>query len=266
MRSERVPFTDGETPFPNHAQVVLSSFGDMGDARGGSDAVYGVMSSSEDAVMTADDGVASSGDDTAVSSTVAGPSDGTGYADGTDVEVGIPCTGDVHDSADDGIGSADADPRSSYMVDVLPEGIEVINGIAYIKQVPVVRRQVLVRVNRPFKDRLKVIAVLERRDLTAVVEEAIRIFMLNPVCEPRPYLPPEFDEMQTCRLTFYMDSDQEEPLRERARMERREVMDLVRRALVDYVEASLFDPKPRALKESSEGHRTGRPGPDGVIG
>ena len=135
------------------------------------------------------------------------------------------------------------DSQHVPMIDQLPEGIRVIGGVAYIEEDVPDRVQVVVRIDREFKRRMSVISNLERRTMTVVVEEAIRQFMSEPINEPRPYLPPELSNGQDTRLAFYMTSDEKYLLEVRARDECRSVMDLVRRALADYVGRSPYDPE-----------------------
>lgn len=234
MRSEREPFTadrkdslstGDDTAYTG--QVAMDTYVEDATADGMGTAGYGIENASVDSEIEYEyreqDGTQVTGDEPMT-------------VDG----VVIPPQYVMPESVSDDTAH---DNPCTPIIDQLPDGVEVINGVAYIKEDIPDRVQVVVRIDPDFKRRLSVIASLERRTMTVVVEEAIRIFMTEPVNEPRPYLPPELYGEQGSRLAFYMTSEDKYRLEARARSECRSVMDLVRRALADYVRASPYDPE-----------------------
>lgn len=235
MVSERVPFTAGIEDFPIHGHDGEYTDADVTDV------------ATDVATTKGYDGTAG----TDVGTTV--PADG--YTDGNGVQVATEAQSDAQRTID-GIpippqyvpteGGADATgcvAESEPLINVLPDGIEIIDGVAHIRDDTPDRVQVVVRVDPDFKQRIVVVSNLERRTMTVVVEEAVRRFMSVPINEPRPYLPPELSRDQGCRLAFYLTSGDKHLLEARAKVECRSVMDLVRRALADYVDASPYDPE-----------------------
>lgn len=183
---------------------------------------------------------------TAIGETVV--SDGTESATSdNDAVADAAADTELPDSPDGAIeGFADNGDVSKYgsMYNKLPEGMHFENGILFEgeKPRPSDRRVIgQVRVSEDLRDRIKVVADLERRKMTAVVEEAIRMFLAKSINEPRPYLPIT-TEPQTTRIAWYTSVEMDSMIRARAMSEGRDVMTVVRRALLDYVEASPYDP------------------------
>jgi len=119
--------------------------------------------------------------------------------------------------------------------------VVIINGIAYTKQVEKHRLPAMVRVPDNLKARIDVIAAYERRKVTSVVEIALDEFLKTPICEPRPFLPFSGKEC-TFRLSFYTDRAVSDAIDARAKVECRAAQDLIRRAILNYVEVSPYDP------------------------
>lgn len=254
MTSEREPFTTGAIDFTTPR---IDTEYTHGDAKATEDATSIVNmyngATDVDADATTRDTEATDAHGTTVGAdgnqTDADEADGQGsiglpddnQTDGRYVDgVFVPSEYAVSETDTENVGDvADAAP----VIDQLPEGIEIVNGVAFIRNDTPERVQVVVRVDRSFKDRVIVVASLERRKLTTVIEESIRRFMGNPYNEPRPYLPPELYGEQDSRMAFYLSPEDKYMLEARARSECRSVMDVVRRAIVDYVEASPYDPK-----------------------
>ena len=118
----------------------------------------------------------------------------------------------------------------------------IINGMEYVKQVRNTRLPAMVRIPSNYKSRLDAIVAKERRKVTTVVEMAMEQFIENPVCDPRPYLPFS-SKTCNCRVNFYATSELLNSLEVRASIECRAVQDIMRRALVSYIEASPYDPE-----------------------
>ena len=125
--------------------------------------------------------------------------------------------------------------------------VDIIDGIAYIKQTDKYRLPNMVRVTDDMKYRLDVIAANERRKVTAVVELALDEYFMTETCEPRPYLPFSGKECKT-RVNYYAAKSISDAVASRAALECRAEQDIVRRALLNYIEKSPYDPR----KEVSE--------------
>ena len=233
MMSEREPFTtdisDYKTPRidSEYTRQVAE------DTDGDTSIVNMYNRATDTAEPTAHDTEVLDGHD--VPDTAEGKQTDGRYVDG----IFVPSECNVTDSVTE---ISDAVAETGTVIDQLPEGIEIVNGVAYIREDVPDRVQVVVRIDREFKRRLTVISNLERRTMTVVVEEAIRRFMSEPYNEPRPYLPPELCGEQDGRLAFYLSSEDKYFLEARARSECRSVNDIVRRALADYVGSSPYDP------------------------
>ena len=238
MRSERVPFTTVETDFPN--TVPVSEYtADTEKTAVGFEAYDCVPNASEQGAEYADDAVEDEGR----------PNDAEPTADTEVCTSSQEKCAEASDAVAEVVEASDAAgdaPRFGPDYNKLPEGYR-FEGSSLIcpgaESIPSVRRVTgIVRIDRELRDRVKVIADLERRKMTAVVEEAIRRFLADPVNEPRPYLPYAMLRNQTFRLTWFMPEMMDIELRGRAVSEGRDVMVLVRRAILDYVEESPYDP------------------------
>lgn len=229
MYSEREPFADVESDFTNTQ----------------TDAPTVIVDNS---TVPCDDGCnnipVDAGHATEYASDDNGTEPATSDADAVDDAVaGTPMPetdNDAVEGGDDNNGVPDY--GSEY--NKLPEGMYFENGILFegAKPVPDDRRVTgQVRVTGDLRDRIKVVSNLERRKMTAVVEEAVKQFLEKGINEPRPYLP-YTSAPQTARIAWYMTPDQDAMLRGRAMSEGRDLMTIVRRALLDYVEASPYDP------------------------
>lgn len=238
MRSEREPFTTIETDFPN-AVPVSEYTADTEKTVVGFGAYDCVPNASEEGAEYADDAVEDGGRPNDAEPTVDTEGCTNSHekcAEASDAVVEVVEVSDVAGDA----------PRFGPDYNRLPEGYR-FEGSSLIcpgaEGNPSSRRvNGIVRIDRELRDRVKVIADLERRKMTAVVEEAIRRFLADPVNEPRPYLPYVMLRNQTFRLTWFMPETMDIELRGRAVSEGRDVMVLVRRAILDYVEESPYDP------------------------
>ena len=252
MRSEREPFTNGENGFVSPRidseytrQVAEDTDGDTRIINMYNGATDTTEPTAQDTEVSDGLDVPDTADCKQTDVAVLDGQEGIGLTDGNQTDgryvdgIFVPSEYTVTDSVTE---VADDVVKTETVIDQLPEGIEIVNGIAYIREDVPDRVQVVVRIDREFKRRLTVISNLERRTMTVVVEEAVRRFMSEPINEPRPYLPPELCGEQDGRLAFYLSSEDKYFLEARARSECRSVNDIVRRALADYVGSSPYDP------------------------
>jgi len=123
-----------------------------------------------------------------------------------------------------------------------PPNTVSINGIRYIKTTGSHKIPSIVRVTDDIKARIDCIAAYERRKVTAIIEKALDEFIEDAVCEPRPYLPFNGKEA-TFRMSFNADRTVIEAIETRAAVECRSTQDLFRRAIINYIEKSPFDPQ-----------------------
>lgn len=229
MFSEREPFANVETDFTNTQTAVEPAVDDNST----------VLCSDDNGNLPAESTPATeyAVDD---NGTEPAPTDADTVADAFG---GTP----MHGTDGDAVGSTDdGNDVSEYGSEYnrLPEGMYFENGILFEGERPRPsnsRVTSLVRVTGELRDRIKVVSNLERRTMTTVVEEAVKQFLDKSMNEPRPYLP-YTDAPQNARITWYPPVDQDALLRGRAMAEGRDVMTLVRRALLDYVESSPYDP------------------------
>jgi len=99
---------------------------------------------------------------------------------------------------------------------------------------------VQLRIPLSMKHRITTIAAMERRQITTVVQMAVIRFINKGEWEPRPYLPPETEKC--VRLSFRLPADTAARISERATAEGRFAVTLYERAILDYIEASEYDP------------------------
>lgn len=132
--------------------------------------------------------------------------------------------------------------------DTKTDNTNIINGIEYTKQPESYRLPAMVKVPNDYKVRIDVIAAIDRRKVTSMIEIALDEYLKLPICEPRPYLPFSPKDC-TVRLNFYAEKKVLDSLELRAAVECRSLQDLIRRAIVSYVEASPYDPAKLKAKE-----------------
>ena len=126
-------------------------------------------------------------------------------------------------------------------IDTNNRDVVIMNGISYIKQTGRHRLQGMVRVPDNLKYRISVIAVNERRNITTVIEIALDEYLKTPMCEPRPYLPFTAKDCKY-RMNYYIFQDVCDAVSLRAKTECRSEQDIVRRAVLNYIEKSPYDP------------------------
>ncbi len=93
--------------------------------------------------------------------------------------------------------------------------------------------------------RLRCVASYEDRTMTEIIEDAIRVFLDRPDNEPRPYIPSEQLIAPTTRTGFEIGQDLNFLLDTRSMLESRDRSVLIYRAILDYIEASPGNPRPR---------------------
>ena len=237
MRSEREPFATAEADFTN-TEDAYEYAKDEPRTGSGLEAYGSVRGASEEGAEYVDD----------VADDASEPVDGANTEIASPSTEGHEASSEASDAVAEVADAQDAtDDASRYGPDYnrLPEGYR-FEGTDLICPGDSKRTEPrvngLVRIDRELRDRVKVVADLERRKMTAVVEEAIRQLLQKTNHEPRPYLPLGMMRDQTIRLSWYMSEEMDMELRGRALCEGRDVMVLVRRAILDYVESSPYDP------------------------
>lgn len=90
--------------------------------------------------------------------------------------------------------------------------------------------------------RLSYIIKAERRTVATVIDKVVEDFLACSDNEPRPYIPSELSDEETCSTNYSIAPTNYESLRDRARLEGRSPQTLFIRAVYEYVHNSEDDP------------------------
>jgi len=159
-----------------------------------------------------------------------------------EIEVAVPVTDDLELQNKGGDDASKPDVTAQAPEYTKTDNTNIVDGIKYTIQPESYRVPAMVKIPGDFKSRVDVIAAMERRKITAVVEIALDRYLKLPTYEPRPFLPFSPKDC-TVRMNFFVEKKVLDSLELRASVECRSLQDLIRRALLNYIEESAYDPQ-----------------------